>query len=166
MAEPHPRSLGICILTWPLVMLLVQKLHFENHGSGLEERACSGGWRREAAEGKPVRLTILRTLRGTRRLRLRSPQCVPNPGGPSHLSRWSLAAQLIRMPLSPVPLLPGAAPRSLLVRGSHGPAPARVLRRRRWKLPLPHRKQRLSLGWGAAGPLAGAWGHPLGLFAE
>lgn len=73
------------------------------------------------------------------------------PRGPSHLSRWSLEAPLIPVPLSPVPLLPGAAPRSLLVCGSHGPAPARVFRRRRWKLPLPHRQQRLSLGWGLQG---------------
>lgn len=146
---------------WPLVMLLVQKPHFENHGSTLEERARSGGWRKEASGPHYPENTQMFPQTQTQESTAHSP-----PRGPSHLSRWSLAAPLIRVLLSLVPLLPGAAPRSLLVCGSHGPAPARVLRRRRWKFPLPHRRQRLSLGWGAAGPLAGAWGRPFGLFVE
>lgn len=67
---------------------------------------------------------------------------MPNPQDPSHLS---LASPPICMPLSPVPLLPGAAPRALLVRGPDGSAPASI-RGQQWRLPLLRWEQWLRLG--------------------
>lgn len=77
------------------------------------------------------------------------PVC-PQPQAPSvSLARASVAPPDC-MPLSPVSLLPGAAPRTLLVCGSDGPAPARVPGWR-WRLPLPCWEQWLRLGGGLQG---------------
>lgn len=132
-------------------MLLVWKPPFENYCSGVEILAQFCGWRRgEAWEGNPAGLVVLRTLRCFCMFRLKSPQPNPNPWGPPIPLVGALASPLICMPLSPVPLLPGAAPRSLLVCGSDGPAPASVLRQR-WRLPLLHWEQWLRLGGGLGG---------------
>lgn len=124
---------------------------FENYCSGVEEPAQFCGWRRgEAREGNPAGLAVSRILRCFCMFRLRSPQPIPNPQDPPISPIGALASPLIRMPLSPVPLLPGAAPRSLLVCGSDGPAPASVLRQR-WRLPLLPWEQWLRLGGGLQG---------------
>lgn len=128
-----------------MLMLLVWEPHFGNYCSGLEEQAQFCGRRREAREGNPARLMVLRTLSCFLTLRLRSPQPIPHPQDPSHLSCWNLASPLICMPLSPVPLLPGAAPRALLVCGPDGPAPASI-RGQQWRLSLLPREQWLRLG--------------------
>lgn len=136
-------------------MLLVWEPHSENYCSGLEEQAQFCGWRREAREGDPAGLTVLRTLSCFCVLRLRSPQPIPNPQDPSHLSCWSPGLTSDLSPFSPVPLLPGAAPRALLVCGPDGPAPASI-RGQQWRLPLLRREQWLRLG----GVPQGHWQEP------
>lgn len=141
-------------------MLLVQKPHFENHGSGLEERACSGGGREASGPHYPEN-----TQRFPQTQTQESTAC-SQPRGP--LPSLPLEP---RATADPYASLPSAAP----PRGS-AEVPAGVWIA--WASPCPG-PQKAAMeapsappeaaakpGLGAAGPLAGTWGHPLGLFAE
>ena len=145
-----------------MLMLLVWKPHFKNHCSGLEEQAQFGGWRREAMQGNPAGLAVLRTLRCFHRLRLRSRQPVPQPAGP--------LPSLLGHTSDPCASLPSAGP----PRGS-AEVPAGVWIA--WASPCPGPQMAMEAplaplgavakaGWEAAWPLAGAWGCHLGLFVE